>query len=116
MEGCNERKKGGRPKKAVIRKRTTGIRFSAIEYMIVRAKARKAGVRITTYIRQTVVDGEVKTRLTDEEKLFMRQLIGISNNINQVARLCHEQGVLRALLYFDQFKDQIDQLLEKLKV
>ena len=111
-----EVKKGGRPKKTVVRARTTGIRFSRTEHFIVQDKARKAGLKLTTYIRQTAIDAEVQTRLTEEELMFVRQLIGFSNNINQIAKACHEEGVLRAMAYFDRLRIQIDELLKNLKL
>jgi Bacterial mobilisation protein (MobC) len=109
-------KKSGRPKKAVVRTRTTGIRFSTLEHFIVREKARTAGLNLTTYIRQAAVEAKVQTRLTAEEQLLVRQLVGFSNNINQIARACHQEGVLKALLYFENFRIQIDQLLKNLKI
>ncbi len=109
-------KKGGRPKKAVVRERTTGIRLSKTEHFIVQEKARKAGLRLTTYIRQTAVEGRVQTRLTTEEQGFVRQLIGFSNNINQIARACHQEGVLKGLRYFEEIGAKIDQILRRLKV
>jgi hypothetical protein len=116
METVKERnKRGGRPKKKVVRERTTGIRFSKTEHFIVQEKARKAGLRLTTYIRQTAVEARVQNRLTQEEQIYVRQLIGFSNNINQIARACHQEGVLKALRYFDEFGAQIDQLLKKFK-
>lgn len=111
-----KKKEGGRPKKTVVREKTTGIRFSKTEHFIVREKARKAGLRLTTYIRQTALDAHVQTRLTEEERMFVRQLIGFSNNINQIAKACHEEGVLRAMAYFDRLRIQIDELLKNLKL
>ena len=111
-----KKKKGGRPKKSVIRERTTGIRFSKTEHFIIQEKAKKAGLRLTTYIRQTAIESKVKTRMTEEEKIFIRQLIGLSNNINQIARVCHTEGVLRAMAYFEQIRIKIDQLLKNLKL
>jgi len=109
-------KKGGRPKKAIVRTRTTGIRFSTLEHFVVREKARTAGLNLTTYIRQAAVESKVQTRLTAEERLFVRQLVGFSNNINQIARACHQEGVLKALHYFENFRIQIDELLKNLKL
>jgi hypothetical protein len=117
MEMVKEKKKkGGRPKKTVVRERTTGIRFSKTEHFIVQEKAKKAGLKLTTYIRQTAIEAEVKTRLTEEERMFVRHLIGFSNNINQIAKACHEEGVLRAMAYFERFGIQIDHLLKNLKL
>ncbi len=117
MEPVKERnKKGGRPKKSVIRTRTTGIRFTNTELFVVREKARMAGLNLTTYIRQSALEAKVQTRLTAEERLFVRQLIGFSNNINQIARACYQEGVLKALLYFENIRIKIDTLLKKLKL
>jgi hypothetical protein len=117
METVNEKKKkGGRPRKTVVRERTTGIRFSRTEHFIVREKARRAGLKLTTYIRQSAIEAHVQIRLTEEERMFVRQLIGFSNNLNQIAKACHEQGVLRAMAYFDGLRIQIDQLLKNLKL
>ena len=99
----------------IVRQRTTGVRFSATEYFIVQAKAKKAGLKITTFIRQAAVDGKIKTRLTENEQVYVRDLIGQSRNINQIAKACHTEGVLKALLYFENIRSQIDEILLKLK-
>ena len=111
----NKTKKGGRPKKTVVRDRTTGIRFSKTEYFIVQEKAKQAGLKMTVYIRQSAIEAKIISRLSMAEKLIIRDLIGQSNNINQIARACHREGVLRALLYFENFRSKIDQILQKLK-
>lgn len=109
------KKKGGRPAKAVKRESTTGIRFTKIEYFIVKEKADKSGLKITQYIRQMAINGEVKNRLTKEERHFVSQLIGLSNNINQVAKYCHKEGVLSAMRYFENYRQQMDELLKRLR-
>jgi hypothetical protein len=116
MESVKDRKRsGGRPKKPVIRERTTGIRFSKTEHFIVQEKAKKAGLRLTSYIRQSAIEAKVQTRLTQDEQGFVRQLIGFSNNINQIARACHQEGVLKGFQYFEWIGTRIDQILKKLK-
>lgn len=111
-----EKKKPGRPKKAVTRQRTTGIRFTKAEHYVIKHKAQLVGLKLTAYIRQMAVEGQVITRLNEEETSFIRHLIGISNNINQVAKACHEQGTLRAVQYFEEYRNRIDALLKKLRV
>jgi hypothetical protein len=53
--------------------------------------------------------------LTEEETGFIRQLIGMSNNLNQVAKACHEEGALSALRYFESYRNQVDELLKHLR-
>jgi hypothetical protein len=108
-------KKGGRPKKTVVRDRTTGIRFSKTEYFIVKQKAKKAGLKMTTYIRKSAIESKIISRLTLDEKFAIQNLIGQSRNINQIAKACHTEGLLTALRYFENFRSKIDQILLKLK-
>jgi hypothetical protein len=114
-QGIDKSKKGGRPKKTVVRERTTGIRFSKTEYFIVQEKAKQAGLKMTVYIRQSAIQAKIISRLTMEEKLQVQNLIGQSRNINQIAKACHTEGVLRALLYFENFRSKIDLILQKIK-
>ena len=91
------------------------IRFNKLEYFIVKEKASKAGLNASAYIRQTAIHGEVKHRLATEEREFVKQLIGMANNLNQIAKACHEEGVLRAMQYFENSRNQVDQILKKLR-
>jgi hypothetical protein len=105
----------GRPKKAVKKEIITGTRFSKIEHFIVRQKASKAGLKLTEYIRTMAIKGDVKSRMSEEDRHFVRQLIGMANNLNQLTKLAHQQGIMRALLYFEKYRNQIDELLKALK-
>lgn len=107
--------KGGRPKKTIRRERTTGIRFTKTEHFIVKEKASKAGLKITVYVRQMAIQGTVKSRMSEEESRFVRQLVGMSNNLNQLTKSCHEEGMLKAMMYFEKYRNQIDDLLQKLR-
>ena len=116
METVKEnQKKPGRPVKAVRKEIRTTIRFTRSEYFIVKEKAVKAGIKPSVYLRQLGVKGGVISRLTAEEREFVRQLIGMANNLNQLAKACHQEGALRAMLYFENYRKQIDEILKKLK-
>lgn len=106
---------GGRPKKLVKRESITGVRFTKVEYYGVKQKAAKAGLGITSYIRQMALQGKVIAPISEEERQLVRQLIGMSNNLNQLAKCCHKQGALTAILHFEKYRIAFDELLEKLK-
>jgi len=106
---------GGRPKKLVKREIITGVRFTKAEYYVVKQKASKSGIGITLYIRQMALQGKIISRLNEEERQFVRQLIGIANNINQLTKKGHQEGFLTAVLMFEKYRKLIDELLEKLK-
>ncbi|SHN34473.1 plasmid mobilization relaxosome protein MobC [Chitinophaga sp. CF418] len=107
--------KGGRPPKAVKKEICTGVRFTRAEYFIVRERATKAGLRYTGYIRQMALFGSVIARLTDEERSYIKQLIGMANNVNQVSKQAHKEGMLNAMLLFESYRQQIDSILNRLR-
>lgn len=102
------KRKSGRPIKTEKRVRTTGIRFSKNELFIIKGKAEKAGLLLTQYVRKMAINGEIKRR-------FVSQLIGMSNNLNQLAKRCHEEGALTAVRHFEKYRNQIDELLNQLR-
>jgi mobilization protein NikA len=108
-------KKAGRPVIAIKKEVRACIRFSRPEYFIVKENAAKAGLKPSGLIRQLALFANVKPRLTEEERQFVRQLIGMSNNINQIAKSCHQEGALRAVLYFESVRKILDDIIQKLK-
>lgn len=105
---------GGRPTKSVKRDIIKGIRFSKIEYYVVKQKASRAGKNITSYIRHVSLQQKIQTALNEEERRFVRQLIGIANNLNQLTKKAHQEGLQEILIVFEQYKKLMDELLEKL--
>jgi len=110
-----KKKKAGRPAKSIKKEVRACVRFTRPEYFIIKEKASKAGVNASTYIRQIAIYGTVKNRLTDEERQFVRQLIGMANNLNQIAKCCHQEGVLRGMVYYESCRADIDSILKKLR-
>src|SRR5665213_861627 len=108
-------KKAGRPVKAIKMEIRACVRFTKYEYYIVREKAAQAGLNASVYIRHTSIQGKTKPRLSEEEYHFVRQLIGMSNNINQVAKVCHREGLYEAMKYFEDYRNLLDSILKKLK-
>lgn len=116
METVKEnQKRPGRPVKSVRKEIRTTIRFTRPEYFVIKEKAVKAGIKPSVYLRQLGINGGIISRLTAEERQFVRPLIGMANNLNQLAKACHQEGVLRAMLYFENYRKQLDEILKKLK-
>ncbi len=107
--------KAGRPPKPVKKDIRTAVRFSRTEYFIVQTKADRAGTKVSAYIREVAVHATVKPRLDEEERQFVCQLIDISNNLNQLAKKAHQEGLLSALQYFETFRNEIDKLLTRIR-
>ena len=92
-----ERKnKGGRPRSSRVQKkiRAVTVRYSALQYDIVRHRARTAGFRtLTEYVREASVNAEVVQNFIQEHNAVFRDLSGLCNNLNQLTRLAHVQGL-----------------------
>ena len=108
-------KKAGRPAKAIKKDIRACVRLTRSEHFIIKQKAAQAGVKPSVYLRQTAINARILPRLTEEEVHDVRQLIGMSNNMNQVAKICHRDGLLEALSYFENYRNRVDNLLSKLK-
>ena len=106
--------KGGRPRKPVNRT-VTSLRLTKVELYVVKSKAAKVGLPVTAYIRQMAINGKLTSRLNEEERQFVRELVGIANNLNQLTKKGHQEGLLSAVLMFEKYRNMIDDLLEKLK-
>lgn len=110
-----EKHGGGRPKKLIKREAATGVRFTRSEYFIVKQKAKKAGYKITQYIRIMALEGQVIARLNPTEKELIPQLIGMANNLNQLTKKAHQESLLKALLHFEKYRNELDRILNHLK-
>jgi hypothetical protein len=107
----SEKRKGGRPAKAIKRDFSTGIRYTKQELLIVKAKANDAGLKITVYIRESSVTGHVIARLTQDEKMQLRALSGIANNLNQMAKKAHQEGLVKAAISFEKELAELERIL-----
>ncbi|MCW3090483.1 MAG: mobilization protein BmgB [Ferruginibacter sp.] len=110
-----KRKKAGRPVKEIKKEVRACVRFSNYEYYILKEKASQAGLNISEYLRQTAIKAKITSRLTTEELHFVRQLAGISNNLNQVAKVFNQQGLFEGMKSFENYRNMIDGILQKLK-
>ena len=61
---------GGRPKKVIKRESATGVRFTKAEYFIINQKAIKAGMRVTSYIREMALNGSVAERQVKKKDIL----------------------------------------------
>lgn len=107
--------KGGRPKKAIRRDLPTGVRFTEQEYSIVKNKAEAAGYKLTVYIRQVAINGHVIARISGEEKQQLKALAGIANNINQMAKKAHQEGLVKAAIAFEHIMTDLEMILGRTK-
>ena len=91
MEQQNEAKKntGGRPKKAIKRDQLMAIKCTLYERKIIEAKAKKASITVSEYLREIGLTAKIDYRnkaLPKEILSFTGLLNHIAANLNQIAK------------------------------
>lgn len=92
-----------------------GVSFTRAENFVLREKADCFGLKLSQYIRQVTLSTQVISRLSVEERVIARQLVAMANNLDHLAKACHQQGLLSAMVCFESYRNQLDDLLKKLK-
>lgn len=86
--------KGGRPIKTIKKDSGIRVRLSKTERYLISEKAKKAGLKLSDWVRQAAKTATVKSRFSADEMSMMRTLTGMANNLNQLTKLAHQQGLL----------------------
>jgi hypothetical protein len=85
--------KGGRPTKPQKRETHLGFYVTVTEGTLIKAKAQRAGVKVADYLRDLAIKGKVRQSHTPEEVQHFKNLTGIANNLNQLTKEAHKQGM-----------------------
>lgn len=109
-------KTGGRPPKSIIDKYTKVVstKLTELQYYAIRNRALQAGLSLSDYIRQAIINGTIIPRLTRQEAEILRQLAGAVNNLNQLARQAYTTGFTHIMQELVELKDQIRTLINRL--
>jgi len=91
----NKKKSKGRPSVADARRlsKAVTVKFSKIDYEILRTRSRKANKRLAEYIRESALQPKVVQPRTEADMKEYRTLVGMANNLNQLAKLSHQEGI-----------------------
>ena len=108
-ETNSQRHKGGRPAlpKARRRSKSVTVKFSKIDYETLRVRCRKANRRLAEYIRESALQSEVVMPHTTESAGLYRDLAGMANNLNQLARLSHQTSLYHTSRKVDEALDKV---------
>lgn len=108
-ETNSQRHKGGRPAlpKARRRSKSVTVKFSKIDYETLRVRCRKANRRLAEYIRESALQSEIVMPHTTESAGLYRDLAGMANNLNQLARLSHQTSLYHTCRKVDEALDKV---------
>ncbi|HLZ86219.1 MAG TPA: hypothetical protein VKQ52_03215 [Puia sp.] len=104
----------GRPKKARKQEKNIGFFVTKLQYFVIQQKAAKARVTISDYMRQMAVNGYVKAKWTEEERQMVKQLIGMSVDLNRLVELAGTQGAMQTALFFAKYRGIMDEIINTL--
>ena len=108
MDIMKKNPKGGRPPKSAsekLKERLT-VKMAAADYYALRGKARAAGLTWAEYARTAL--------LTAEQMTLLRQLAGMANNLNQLARKANSAGYVQAATECTALIEKIDTLIDQI--
>lgn len=110
------RPRGGRPPKPETErlKRRLVVCLTETDYDALCRKARVAGLVCAEYARRALARSIVRARMTPEMLTLLRQITGMANNLNQLARMAHVAGYGRDTATLAAMVDRIDALLTRI--
>ncbi len=111
-----KRNTGGRPRKeewVKLKYRLPAVKVNTEEYFVVKEKAKAAGVTLTEFIRQCAFSGEVIARVTPEQMNLIRDLAGMGNNVNQLARQANAAGYRSDVRRFSALGVELMNIIDK---
>ncbi len=83
-----------RPIKPIKRGERITVRYSKTEVKFVEKMARETGIEKAEFVRGKSLDHVLKPRLTPEEAAAYKQLTGMANNLNQLAKAANNREIL----------------------
>lgn len=106
--------KGGRPEKVIKKDATLVVRMTQTERMLIAGKAREAGMSASEWFRKAAKTAKVVARFSPEDAAVLRTLSGLANNLNQLTKLAHQEGLLSVQRRCRELMDGIDDTLKNL--
>lgn len=81
---------------------------------MIEQKSKQAGMKISDWFRHAAKSAKVSPRFNAEELKIFRILAGMANNLNQLTKLSHEQGLLLFQKKCRVLVDDINEIIAKL--
>jgi hypothetical protein len=113
----DSKKKGGRPRLSKTEKKKfklPPVRLGMLDYVTVKNRSKKAGLTMTEYQRQMLLNGQVVERVSAEQMELYRQLAGMGNNINQLAHQANKYGYYKDAEMYHENAMQVSNLINQI--
>ena len=113
----DKKKPKGRPTVADARRlsKAVTVKFSKIDYETLRTRSRKANRRLAEYIRESALKSEVVQPRTEADMKEYRTLVGMANNLNQLTKMAHQDGIIYLYSPIDKLLGEITDVIREYK-
>ena len=123
----DKKKSKGRPTVADARRlsKAVTVKFSKIDYEILRTRSRKANRRLAEYIRESALKSEVVQPRTEADLKGYRTLVGMANrsnsvrlqgkNLNQLTKMAHQDSIIYLYSPIDTLLGEITNVIREYK-
>lgn len=117
MKTIKNRNTNGRPAKKPSEKMgyKITVKMATEEYYSLKAKAGLAGINRSEFIRLCIRSSVVKQRLSPELMKHIRQLSGMANNINQIARTANAAGYNEIHNHYLFMSERLDKVIKRIE-
>jgi len=102
-----------RPTKEIKRTECVTVRFTKAEFRLVQKYAERSGLRLAEFIHDRALGYKIAPRLTEDEIKLYLQLVGMANNLNQLAKQANQRELL--VLEILKTLEHINKAVEKLQ-
>ena len=109
----NTKKHGGRPTVAETRRlsKAVTVKFSKKDYEMLMDRSRKAHLHLAEYIRTSVLHSEVRQPPTEASARDYHALVGMANNLNQLTKMAHQDGIFYLYSPLDSLLSEITNVI-----
>ena len=113
----DKKKSKGRPTVADARRlsKAVTIKFSKIDYEILRTRSRKTNRRLAEYIRESALKSEIVQPRTEADLKEYRTLVGMANNLNQLTKMAHQDSIIYLYSPIDKLLGEITSVIREYK-
>ena len=123
----DKKKPKGRPTVADARRlsKAVTVKFSKIDYEMLRTRSRKANRRLAEFIRESALKSEVVQPRTETDLKEYRTLVGMANrsnsvrlqgkNLNQLTKMAHQDSIIYLYSPIDKLLGEITAVIREYK-
>lgn len=108
-----KKNKGGRRPSKIKHDQQITVLLTKLQKLAVKKRAEKAGLNMSDYCRQIVMEGKAQVKRTPEENEVLYQVARVGNNLNQIAHKANADGMRSIAIEANRLLKQLGQILDK---